>query len=259
MATILSWTMGHYPDIAVRRVPKERAREWLRHGWDDLKHLRMASLGHGVLIAMMGAVLLSVGSTHPYFIAAAISGYLLVGPIMTVGACELSRRRAAGESTSFDDSLDALARNPRGLLQFGGILAVIAVVWFAASEVMLRSVLDISGPSFAEALWGGFTDTGSRAEVLAYLASGAVLAAIVFTVSVVAVPLIIDRRASAAAAMWVSIKATLANPSAMLLWGGLIVALTLGGFLTLLVGMIVVTPLLGHATWHAYKDLVAET
>jgi len=259
MTTILSWTMRQYPHIGVRRVPKERSLEWLRRGWDDLRHFGAASLAHGVLIAMLGAVLLILGSSHPFFIAAAVSGYLLIGPIMTTGVCELSRRRAAGEPVGFDQSLNALSRNPRGLLQFGAMLAAVAVLWFVASEVMLRSILDVPWPSLAETLWGGFTDTASRAEVLAYVGSGAVLAAIVFTVSVVAVPLIIDRGASATAAMWVSIKATLANLPAMLTWSALIVALTALGFLTLLVGMIVVAPLLGHATWHAYRDLVEET
>jgi uncharacterized membrane protein len=258
MTTIASWTMRHYPHVAVRHVTKEHAAEWLRRGWDDLQHMRAASLAHGVLIAALGGVLLSLGSSHPYFIAAAVSGYLLIGPIMTTGACELSRRRAAGEPVGFEESLQALTRNPRGLLQLGAMLAAIAVIWFAASEVMLRSMLDVSGPGLGDVLWGGFTDTASRAQVLAYVASGAVLAAIVFTVSVVAVPLIIDQRMSATAAMWISIRATLANIPAMAVWSLLIVVLTVFGFLTLLLGMIVVAPLLGHATWHAYRDLVAE-
>jgi uncharacterized membrane protein len=198
------------------------------------------------------------GSSHPYFIAAAVSGYLLIGPIMTTGVCELSRRRAAGEPLGFEESLQALARHPRGLLQFGAILAAFALVWFVASEVMLASVLDVSQPGLNEVLWGGFTDTASRAQVLAYVGSGAVLAAVVFSVSVVAVPLIIERHVSAVEAMWVSLKAMLYNLPAMVLWSTLIVVLTAFGFVTLLVGMIVVAPLLGHATWHAYRDLVAE-
>ncbi len=80
-----------------------------------------------------------------------------------------------------------------------------------------------------------------------------------FSVSVVAVPLMIDRHMSAVDAMWVSVRATVANPQAMILWSAYIVALTAFGFLTFLIGMIVVAPLLGHATWHAYRDLIAET
>jgi uncharacterized membrane protein len=241
----------------VRRVPMLQPLEWLHRGWEDLRHLRGSSLAHGVLIAMLGAVLLIVGGSHPYFVVAAVSGYLLVGPIMTTGVCELSRRRATGEPLGFDESLHAVTRNPRGLFQFGALIAVAAVVWFVASEVILRSVLHTSGPNLAEALWGGFADTARRAQIIAYIGSGAVLAGIVFSMSVVAVPLIVDRHASATEAVWASLKATFWNLPAMLLWSALIVALTALGFLTLLLGMVFVVPLLGHATWHAYRDLIA--
>jgi uncharacterized membrane protein len=259
MTTMLSWRLRQYPQIGVRRVPVSQSLEWLRRGWEDMRHLRATSLAHGVFISMLGGVLLVLGSSHPYFIAAAVSGYLLIGPIMTTGVCELSRRRAAGEPLGFDESLQAVARHPRDLLQFGAILAAIAILWFVASEVMLQSILPISRPGLGEMLWGGFTATASRAQVLAYIASGAVLAAFVFTVSVVAVPLIIDRHVSAVDAMWVSTNATFSNLPAMMLWSALIVALTAFGFLTFLIGMVVAAPLLGHATWHAYRDLIAET
>jgi uncharacterized membrane protein len=96
----------------------------------------------------------------------------------------------------------------------------------------------------------------SRAQIIAYIGSGAVLAGLVFMMSVVAVPLIIDRQVSVLQAIWVSMKATFWNLPAMLVWSALIVALTALGFLTLLLGMVFVAPLLGHATWHAYRDLV---
>jgi uncharacterized membrane protein len=91
--------------------------------------------------------------------------------------------------------------------------------------------------------------------LLGYVGCGAVLAGIVFAMSVVAVPLIIDRHASASEAMRASIRATLANLPAMLVWAGLIVGLTVIGFVTLLLGMVLIAPLLGYATWHAYRDL----
>ena len=94
-------------------------------------------------------------------------------------------------------------------------------------------------------------------QLLGYIVCGAVLAAVVFSVSVVSVPLIIDRHATAREAMRASVRATLANLPAMLVWAGLIVGLTAIGFFTLLVGMVIVTPLLGYATWHAYRDLIA--
>jgi uncharacterized membrane protein len=97
----------------------------------------------------------------------------------------------------------------------------------------------------------------SAEQLIGYVGCGAVLAVIVFSVSVVAVPLMIDRHASATDAIRASVRATLANLPAMLVWSFLIVAVTAMGFITLLVGMVIVAPLLGYATWHAYRDLVA--
>jgi uncharacterized membrane protein len=258
MTTMLGLRLRQFPHIGVRRVPASQSLEWLRRGWEDLRYLRAMSLAHGVFISMLGGVLLAMGSSHPYLIAAAVSGYLLIGPIMTTGLCELSRRRAAGEPLGFDESLQPAVRHPRELLQFGAILAAVAILWFVASEVMLRSILPISGPGLGEMLWGGFMDTASRAQILAYIGSGAVLAAFVFAVSVVAVPLIIDRHLSAVDAMWISVRATFSNLPAMIVWSALIVAMTALGFVTFLIGMVVVAPLLGHATWHAYRDLIEE-
>jgi uncharacterized membrane protein len=254
MATI-SLRRHQFLQVGIRRVAARQPIEWVRSGWDDFRQIRGASLAHGALITAVGAVLLMLGSSHPYLVAAAISGYLLVGPIMTTGLCELSRRRAAHESTGFDESLQGMTRNPEGLFHFGIVLAVIAGAWFILSGVILQSVLHTSAPSLGQALWGSLMDAP---EMLAYIGSGAVLAAIVFILSVVAVPLIIDRHASALDAMWISARATFWNLPAMLVWAGLIVILTAIGFAPFLFGMIIIAPILGHATWHAYRDLIGD-
>jgi uncharacterized membrane protein len=241
--------------VDVRHVPALQPLEWLNRGWDDVVKVGSPGLAHGALIAILGAVLLMLGSTHMYLAAAAVTGYLLVGPAMTTGLCELARRREVRESLSFDDSLQALTRNPEGLLHFGGVLALIAILWFVLSAMLLGPALSAPMPSLAVALWGG-SNLVSASQLLGYIIVGGVLAAVVFTVSVVAVPLIIDRHASAADAIRASVRVTFANLPAMIVWALLIVGLTAVGFLTLLVGMVVVAPLLGYATWHAYRDLV---
>src|SRR4029077_1019143 len=121
-----------------------------------------AGLAHGVLIAILGAVLLMLGSTHLYLTAAAVTGYLLVGPVMTTRLCALARRRAAHEPLGFDESLQGLTRNPDGLMHFGGVLALIALAWFVLSALLLQSVLTASVPSLAIAL-GGAADQEERA------------------------------------------------------------------------------------------------
>jgi uncharacterized membrane protein len=255
MATSISLGRHQLLHVEVRHVPALQSIEWLRRGWNDLRHFRSASLGQGAMIAILGAVLLILFSTHAYLFAAAVTGYLLVGPIMTTELCELSRRRALGQPAA-DESQQPATRDSRSLFRFGAILGSLAMIWFIASATMLQTALHVATPSLGVALWGSFTDAMSRPELLGYVVSGAVLAAFVFSLSVVAVPLIIDRHASATDAMWASVRVTFANLPAMLVWAGLIVAVTAFGFITLLIGMVVVAPLLGHATWHAYRDLV---
>lgn len=255
MATSVSLGRHQLLHVEIRHVPALQSLEWLRRGWDDLRYFGRASLAQGAMIAILGAVLLILFSTHTYLIVAAVSGYLLVGPIMTTELCELSRRREAGLSSGAAPP-QPVTRDANSLFRFGAALGIIALLWFIASATMLETTLHTSTPSLGVALWGSFTDAVSRPELFGYIASGAVLAAIVFTLSIVAVPLIIDRHASATDAIWTSARVTFANLPAMLVWAALIVGLTALGFVTLLIGMVVVAPLLGHATWHAYRDLV---
>jgi uncharacterized membrane protein len=206
----------------------------------------------------LGWTLLMFCGTHPYFIAAAISGFLLVGPLMSAGLCEMSRHYSEGESASFDDSLEGFARNAPALIEFGVILAICAAGWFLISAVLLGSIFHVTAPDMDETLYRGFLDSTNRAQVLAYIGVGGLLATGVFTVSVVAIPMMVDRSASVGTAMRASIHAVFRNIPAMILWSALILLLTVLGYATLLVGMLIIAPLLGHATWYAYADLTAR-
>lgn len=243
-------------NVEVVRVPIFRPFAWLYRGWLDMQKHWGASVGYGALMAGLGWTLLVVCGTHPYFIAAAISGFLLVGPVMSAGLCEMSRRQTSGLATDFDESLDGFVRNSNALLEFGGILAACAVAWFAISAVMLDTVFHVAAPDMRETLYRGFLESTNRSQVVAYIAVGGALAAAVFALSVVAIPLIIDRHATARQAMHASVKAAFANLPAMILWSALILILTIIGYVPLLAGLLITAPLLGHATWHAYKDMI---
>ena len=200
MATSVSLGRHQFLQVEIRHVPALQSLEWLRRGWDDLRHYGLASLGQGAMIAILGAILLILFSTHAYLIAAAVTGYLLVGPIMTTELCELSRRREELQRGD-RESGQPMTRDTSALLRFGGILGAIALLWFIASATMLQTTLHTSTPSLGVALWGSFTDAITGPELLGYIISGAILAGIVFILSVVAVPLIIDRHTSAMDAM----------------------------------------------------------
>jgi uncharacterized membrane protein len=256
MGTTLVGGQDRALHLEVRRVSIGRPFAWLRAGWLDMRRHWGTSLGYGALIVAMGWTLLVFCGTHPYFIAAAISGFLLVGPLMSAGFCEMSRRYSLGQPANFDDSLEGFGKNAPALFEFGVILAVCAAVWFGASALLLGTVFHIVTPDIRETLYQGFLDSANRTQVLAYIVIGGVLATAVFAVSVVAIPLMVDRHATAGQAMRASVHAVLRNIPAMILWSALILGLTVIGYVPLLAGLLIIAPLLGHATWHAYKDLI---
>jgi uncharacterized membrane protein len=242
--------------VNVVRVPAGRPFTWLSRGWEDMRRNWGASLGYGGLIVGLGWTVLIFCGTHPYYVAAAFSGFLLVAPIISAGFAEMSRRYGAGERATFDDSLSAFARRSGSLFAFGGILASFAIIWFVASAVMLETVFHVAAPSMQETLYRGFIDQMNREQVESYFAVGGSLAALVFVLSVVSVPLIIDKGATAGQAMAASLHAAFSNIPAMIVWSALILVLTVVGYAPLLLGLLIIGPLLGHATWHAYKDMI---
>jgi uncharacterized membrane protein len=247
---------NHMVRVDVMSVPLLRPFKWLRAGWLDMRRNWAVSLGYGALIVAMGWTLLVFCGTHPYFIAAAISGFLLVGPLMSAGFCELSRLYGLRQPANFDDSLEGFGRDATALFEFGVILAVCAAVWFVISALLLGTVFHVTAPDIGETLYRGFLDETNRSQVIAYIVVGGILATGVFAVSVVAIPLMVDRHATAAEAMRASVNAVLHNIPAMIVWSALILVLTIIGYAPLLAGLLVIAPLLGHATWHAYKDLI---
>lgn len=247
---------GATAPASVRTVPVSRPLAWVRAGWNDLDHLGVTSIAHGLLVTGLGVVVLLLTAAHPYSLAAAISGFLLVGPVFATGLCELSRRRALGESPDFEASLEGVTRHTDALIRFAGLLFALTVAWFLVSGLILAVILPGELPTIAETVWGGFLLNASPLQVAAYVGAGGVLAVIALVLSVVSVPAIIDRDISAVGAMRLSAAVVAANPLAILLWAGLIVALIALGFATFMLGMILLYPLVGHATWHAYRDLV---
>jgi len=230
---------------------------WLLEGWDDLKHHAWASLAYGLLISLLGALILSYGR-HPFFIAAVCAGFLLVGPLLTAGLCELSRCRDHGEIADFQSSLTALKRSQNGLLGVARTLALLSAIWFGLTGALYFGLVGEIAPRLESSMWGYFAEQFTATQLWAYGAIGLTLFVIVFALSAVTVPLIVDRHTDAGTAMRMSLRVATRDFPAMLVWAVLISALVLFGFATKLLGMVLVFPLLGHATWRAYRELVVD-
>ena len=225
-------------NIPVRRVPITRPFVWLSEAWDDLLYHRSASLAYGVLVAVLGTLIIAY-ERHPFFLAAVTSGFLLIGPIMTAGLCELSRCQDHGEEADFQSSLLALSRNRDNLTSFALLLLSLALVWFFASGTLLYLMLgDNVAPSLANTVWGDVLTQLSQTQLLAYLA--------------------VERHVNAKTAIRMSLRVTLRDWPAMLVWATIIVLLVLVGFATKMLGMVIIFPILGHATWYAYRETVTE-
>ncbi|MCX4187278.1 DUF2189 domain-containing protein [Methylophaga sp. OBS4] len=245
-----------HTQFMIRSVALSQPLSWIRKGWQDLLYHPGASIAYGLIVTGLALVVLLIASTHIYLMAAAISGSLLVGPIMASGLCELSRRRERGESANFDNSLEALSRNKTALVRFAATLLGFSVVWFLVSGLVLFATVGNIAPALDKTVWGGFLEIVTPLQMLLYMVVGGILACIVFVLSVVSIPAIIDSQVTALDSMFLSIRVAAANVLTVLIWAGFIVVLIAIGFATFLLGMIVIYPLLGHATWYAYRDLV---
>jgi len=242
-------------EVPVRRVGVGHAFEWLRDGGCDFIAHPLPSLAYGALVALLGALVLAY-QRHPLFIASALLGFLIVGPVFSAGLCELSRLRSRGEPTSFAASLEVLGRCRGPLLTFSFLLLVLAAVWFAISLGVLYALEGNVGPSLELTVWGDVMRTLTPMQILVYAGSAAVLCVGGFFLTVISVPLIIDRHLGAIEAMRASARAAVRDVLPMLVWAFVVALLVAIGFATWLVGLVVIFPLLGHATWKVYEDLV---
>lgn len=241
----------------VRAVPLLRPLQWLRRGAADLLRCPLPGLLHGLAVAAFGAALLLLARDRFWLLAGAFSGFLLLAPVLATGLYAVSRELEQGQRPSLRTALRVWRpRDPR-LVVFGLLLALAGTGWVLTSAALITRFAAAAVNSPADFLHlVVLARSGHLFE--AWLLLGGALAAPVFASSVVALPLLLDRPLGVWNAVLTSVRATLVNPGAMALWATLILALTLMSMLaTAMLGLVFVLPWLAHASWHAYRDLVA--
>ena len=240
---------------AVRAVRATAPLHWLVLGARDFRAHPVPSMFYGACFAAMGW-LIAFTFRHAFeYVSALVTGFFLVGPFLAIGLYELSRRRERGEPTSLAPTLDAWRGNAGAVGVFAIILTVVLLLWARASLVVFALFYTGGMPTVAGFL-KEMVSFDNVEFLLAYACVGGLFAALTFAISVVSVPMMLDRRTDGVVAVLTSLRASTSNVPAMLIWGVTIVVVVGLGFGLAFVGLVVAAPVIGHATWHAYRDLV---
>ena len=250
----------------IRTVSPLRPVAWLALAWRDMVRIGWVSFAHGLALALFGGVIVAIAHQKFWLLAGALSGFLVIAPVLATSLYALSRALERNEKADVHVVLKTWLNwqnshfNKWGndywcMVQFGALLALAATGWVltSAALITLLAPAPILGPlDFVRHVV--LAQDGWLFEL--WLAMGGVMAAPLFASSVVSMPLLLDRRVTLLQAVLTSWQTVLVNPIPMALWAAIIMGLTLLGLGTLLLGLVVVIPLLGHASWHAYRDLV---
>jgi len=233
---------------------------WLAAGWRDMWRYPALSLGYGAAFVAIGLIFTAgLWAINLESLVPALSaGFMLVCPILAIGLYEMSRRFERGEPVIFRDILAVRPAAPVQLAYLAFTLMFIYLVWLRLATLNYALFSYGDHTPWFEFVRFALTTPAGLAMVVLGTAIGAVLAFIVFALSAVAVPILLRHDVDAFTAMAVSARLVMNNPGPMLLWAWLIAVLIAAGIATLFMGLIVVFPLVGHATWHAYRTVIED-
>ncbi|MDN5785611.1 DUF2189 domain-containing protein [Pseudorhodobacter sp.] len=234
------------------------AQEWLAAGWADFRRNPGQSLAYGFAVFLLSAVIV-LGLFHldfPNLIFPALSGFLVVGPLLAVGLYEKSRRLQAGQSTSLSHMIVTRPRSGGQFLFAGLLLCTLVMLWLRAADLLYALFFGmVAFPGFDHILTQVFATPRGLALVAVGSAVGGLFAAFAMSISLFSIPMLLERRTDALTALGTSFALTTKNLRAVLPWGAIVVI----GFVlcaaTGLLGLIVIFPVLGHGTWHAWRAM----
>lgn len=259
-----SVTRGHDGRVTiaqVREISTENVWHWLSAGWQDLLKAPVQSLFYGVSLAFLSiAISLAVFVSGSYYLLPLLlAGFALLAPFLGIGPYSISRQIERAEDPDLKAAFLLFSRNTFHILNMGLVLLLFFLVWVMVANLIFiifhQGLTPSSWQGFVSLLLGSWE--GVQLLVVGTYAGG-IIALLVFTVSVITIPMLIDRPVNLFDAIQTSWMAVRYNVAPMLLWAVILASIISVGFLTLFTGLVVGFPLAAHATWHAYRDLVEE-
>jgi uncharacterized membrane protein len=230
---------------------------WLQLGWTDFKRCPRIGLFYGLCFFAMGHALLAVFQNAPAYVLALSAGFLLMGPFLCLGLYDASKAmQTHSHRPSLRASLQAWRPTKGTMGIFAGVLLILELIWGRASLVVFAVTFNTMPSS--DKLLPQLLNPENIGFLVTYTVVGAFFAGLIFFTSVISIPMIMDRKTDAVSAGLTSIRACLQNPGVMLVWGALITVTIAVSMLPAFLGLIVMGPVVGHATWHAYRHIVPE-
>ena len=245
-------------EAPLKEIVELRLRDpflWLQRGASDLMAEKGIALFYGLCFWSMAVVLGLVFRSKPEYAMSIASGCLLIGPFLAMGLYEVSRRRELNLKSELGASLTCWDDHVKSMGMLVLVLIVLELLWGRASLVVFAVFFNTGMPSTTGVIRAIFNPENWE-FLLVYLAVGGAFAGLVFSVSVVSIPMILDRDTDAISAAITSLQVVFGNLGVMVSWGFLLTALVVVALLPWGAGLIVVGPLLGHASWHAYRGSV---
>lgn len=242
----------------IRLVALDRPWSWLQAGWNDLARAPVVALSYGaVLVAISFALSFGLWWLDAFYVVLpAAAGFAFLAPLLAVGLYQASRELSAGRAPTLANTLSAYRRNAGQLALMGFGLMLFHLVWVRIATLLYALFFNTATPSWHNFIESIFFSPQSLPFLIVGSLIGFVLAVIVFAISAISIPMLLDRDVSAFAAIATSVQAVRANWKPMALWAALIAGFVAVGLATLYLGLAICLPLIAHATWHAYRDLV---